>query len=357
MKITDIKLENLTVPLITPFKTALRTVNFIDDIVVKIKTDTGNIGLGEAAPTAVITGETKGSIVSAIENYIKPALLNNDITNMDYLINTLHKSILKNTSAKAAVDIALYDLYSQWLGKPLYKILGGSSNKIITDVTISLNEIDEMVRDSVIAVNNGFTILKIKLGDNMEKDIQRIIEIRKAVGENITIRIDANQGWSLKKTLKIIHKLEELDLNIELIEQPVPYYEIDSLKTITKNSTIKILADESVFNLRDAVYIITNGVADIINLKLMKTAGIYNAINIINFAKEYNVECMMGCMLESKISISAAAHLAAAKSNITMVDLDGVNLCRVDPIKGGAVFKKNEIILEEKAGIGFDIDK
>lgn len=353
MKIKDIKIENISVPLITPFKTALRTVNCIDDIVVKIETDTGNIGFGEAAPTAVITGDTKGSIVCAIEEFIKPKLIDIDISNMDYLIKTLNKSIMKNTSAKAAIDIALYDLYSQWLNKPLFKVLGGSKNKLITDITISLNKVDKMITDSIEAINKGFSILKVKVGNDYLKDIERITEIRKAVGNDIVIRVDANQGWSVKEALRIISKLEDLNLNIELIEQPVPYYDIEGMKIITKNTYTKILADESVFTPQDAITVIREKAADIINIKLMKTGGVFNALNIINIAEIYNIQCMMGCMLENKISVSAAAHLAAAKSNVTMIDLDGPNLCSIDPIKGGAIFNKNEIILQEKAGIGF----
>ena len=353
MKIIDIKIERLQAPLITPFKTALRTVTEIKDILVEIITDTGNVGFGEAAPTAVITGETEASIIYAIENLIKPKIIGLEICEIDVLNRILENCIIKNTSAKAAISIAIYDLYAQWLKQPLYKVIGGACNEIFTDITISLDCVDKMIEDSITAIKRGFNILKIKVGNDYIKDIERITEIRGAVGKDIALRIDANQGWSVKDSIKIINKLEDLDLDIELIEQPVPYYDLKGLKKVTESTSIKILADESIFTVKDAVTIITQEIADIINIKLMKCGGICNALNIINIAESYNVECMMGCMLESKVSVTAAAHIVAAKSNVTMVDLDGPNLCSRDSIQGGAEFKENRIILSDNIGIGF----
>lgn len=128
--------------------------------------------------------------------------------------------------------------------------------KITTDVTISVNEIDEMVKDSVEAINQGFNILKIKVGKEGQKDIERIKEIRKAVGDKIILRVDANQGWSPKEAVKIIRSLEDKNLNIELVEQPVKHDDLEGMKFVTQNTYTKILADESVFSPHDAVKIL-----------------------------------------------------------------------------------------------------
>jgi len=354
MIIKNIEVSEILVPLVTPFKTALRTVNAVNDIVVKIITDTGEIGYGEAAPTAVITGETKESIKSAVLNYIKPSIIDMEIDNLEGIMERLNSCILKNTSAKAAVDMAIYDLYAKKLNLPLYKILGGYRNEITTDITISVNEIDQMVQDSIKAVNEGFNFLKIKVGKEAEKDIERISEIRKAVGRNVILRIDANQGWTSKQAVKIISALEDKDLNVELVEQPVKYWDLEGMKHVTQNTYTKILADESVFSAQDAVKIITENAADLINIKLMKTGGIFNGLKICDIAEVYGVECMIGCMLESKISVSAAANLGAAKKIITMVDLDGPALCKIDPISGGPIFNGSNIKMSEKSGIGFN---
>lgn len=354
MIIKSIEVSEILVPLVTPFKTALRTVEAVNDIVVKIVSDTGEIGYGEAAPTAVITGETKESIKSAILNYIKPAIIGMEIDDLESIMEKLNSCIMKNTSAKAAVDMAIYDLYAKKLNSPLYKILGGYRNEITTDITISVNEIDQMVHDSIKAVNEGFNILKIKVGKDGEKDIKRIAEIRKAVGKKVSLRVDANQGWTSKQAVKIISALEDKDLNINLVEQPVKYWDLEGMKYVTQNTYTKILADESVFSAQDAVKIIQERAADLINIKLMKTGGIYNALKICDIAEIYGIECMIGCMLESKISVSAAAHLGAARKIITMVDLDGPALCKIDPISGGPIFCGSNIKMSDKVGIGFD---
>jgi o-succinylbenzoate synthase len=354
MIIKSIEVLEISVPLITPFKTALRTVETVNDILVKVLTDTGEIGYGEAAPTLVITGESKDSIKSAINNYIGPSILGMEIDNLELIMEKINSCILKNTSAKAAVDMAIYDLYAKKLKSPLYKILGGYKNSITTDITISVNNIDEMVQDSIKAVNDGFNILKIKVGKEGKRDIERIEEIRKAVGKDIVLRVDANQGWTSKEAVKIIRTLEDKDFNIDLVEQPVKYWDLEGMKYVTQNTYTKILADESVFSPLDAIKIIQERAADLINIKLMKTGGIYNALKICEIAEVYGVECMIGCMLESKISVSAAANLGAAKKIITMVDLDGPALCKFDPISGGPVFSGSNIKMSDKDGIGFE---
>lgn len=353
MKITDIQLGIISVPLIKPFKTALRTVDKINDVVVKVITDTEHIGYGEAPPTAVITGDTIGSIKCAIEEFIKPKIIGLYIEDIEEIMIRINNTLLKNTSAKAAVDMAIYDLFGQLYNAPLYKLLGGYRKEIITDITISVNSPEEMVQDSLDAVQKGYKNLKIKVGKESKADIERIQAIRKAVGAEITLRVDANQGWSPKEAVVTLRKMEDLGLDIELVEQPVKATDLIGLKYVTDNVSIPVLADESVFSPEDAIWIAQNRGADLINIKLMKTGGIYNALKICSIAETYGVECMIGCMLESKLSVSAAAHLAAGKRIITKVDLDGPGLCSIDPIEGGPIFEDSKITLSDEPGLGF----
>ncbi len=352
MIIKDIQIDEVQIPLVTPFKTALRTVDCVNDVIIKIETYTGEVGWGEAPPTAVITGDTKGSIVTAVREFILPAIRGMEIENLDGIMTKLHKSILKNSSAKAAVDMAVYDLYAKNLGKPLYKVLGGNKKEIQTDLTISVNAIDVMVEDSIKAVKQGFEILKIKVGKEGSKDIERMKAIRDAVGPSVLLRVDANQGWTAKEAVTIIRAMEDKNLNIELVEQPVSAHDFAGMQFVTANVATPILADESVFSAEDAIKLITARAADLINIKLMKTGGIYEALKICAIAETYGVECMIGCMLESKISVSAAAHLAAAKGIITKADLDGPSLCSLDPYLGGPLFQGPNIIMTETPGLG-----
>ncbi len=352
MKITDIRIGEISVPLKTPFKTALRTVNSVEDIIVEIHTDTGHVGYGEAPPTGVITGDTKGSIVGALKDHIIKSIIGMDIENFEEIMLKLDKCIVKNNSAKAAVDIALYDLYAQLYSSPLYKLLGGYKKEIITDITISVNDPEEMARDSIDAINRGFETLKIKVGKDASLDIERMKAIRKAVGHDVKLRIDANQGWKPKEAVKALRKMEDEGLDIEFVEQPVIAHDIEGLKYVTDNVSIPVLADEAVFSPEDALKIMQQRAADFVNIKLMKTGGIHNALKICSVAEIYGVECMIGCMLEAKVSVNAAVHLAAAKSIITKIDLDGPVLCSEDPVEGGAIFNEFRITLNNDPGLG-----
>lgn len=354
MKITDIQVSEISLPLVRPFKTALRTVDTVNDVVVRILTDEGAVGYGEAPPTAVITGDTKSSILCAVKDFIAPALIGMAVENMEGMQSKLHSAILKNTSAKAAVDMALYDLYGKRFGAPLWQLLGGARPELETDITISVNPIDEMVADSLAAVKQGFRVLKVKVGKEGKADVERIRAIRRAVGSDAVIRVDANQGWTAGQAISIIRAMEDAGLDIELVEQPVPAHDFEGMKAITRAVETPILADESVFSAEDAVKIIQNGAADLINIKLMKTGGIWKALQICSVADVYGVKCMMGCMLESRLSVAAGAHLAAAKGCITLCDLDGPSLCSSDPYTGGPVFDGPHIRMTGEAGIGVD---
>ncbi|MCB2295260.1 dipeptide epimerase [Clostridium algoriphilum] len=352
MKITDIEISSISVPLKRPFKTSLRTVNSVEDIVVMIKTDSGNVGFGEAPPTGVITGDTKGAILGAIDDHIKKTIIGMDVEHFEEILIKLNRCIVNNTSAKAAIDIALYDLYGQLYKTPLYKLLGGYKKELITDITISVNEPNEMAKDSLHAIGLGYKTLKVKVGKDSRTDILRLKAVRDIVGYDINIRIDANQGWKPKEAILTLRKIEDAGLNIEFVEQPVDAHDIEGLKFVTDNISIPVMADESVFSPMDALKILQTHAADFINIKLMKTGGIYNASKICSMAEIYGTQCMIGCMLESKISVTAAAHLASAKSIITKIDLDGPILCSEDPIIGGAVFNESFIELSTAPGLG-----
>lgn len=353
MKITDIELGMLRVPLKTPFKTALRTVDTVEDIVVLVRTDSGHTGHGEAPPTAVITGDTHGSIVEAIERHIKPRLIGQDISNLNHICGLIQNSMERNTSAKAAVEIAVYDLWGQLHGAPLYQMLGGGDPVITTDITISVDHIDKMVADSIAAVERGFDSLKIKVGKDIGLDIERVKAIHAAVEGRALLRLDANQGWTAKQAVYAMHALEDAGVLLELLEQPVKAADIEGLKYVTERVHTPVMADESVFGPSQVFDLIQRRAADIINIKLMKTGGISNAVRVADIAALYGVQCMIGCMLESAISVAAAVHLAVAKADaITKVDLDGPSLSRFNPVQGGVVFNESEITITDAPGLG-----
>lgn len=352
MKITQVKLGMISVPLRVPFKTALRSVESVEDVIVEIHTDTGHIGYGEAPPTGVITGDTTGAIIGALQDHLIKTIKGKDVDDFEDLMKAVNGCILKNTSAKAAVDMALWDLYGQLYKIPVYKLLGGSRKKIVTDITISVNSPDEMARDAVNAIERGYDCLKVKVGSNPSLDVERLSAIRQAIGNDCLLRIDANQAWAPKEAVKLLNQMQEKGLMIEFVEQPVKAHDFDGLKYVTERSYVPVLADESVFSPEDAVKIMQMRAADLVNIKLMKCGGIYNALKIASAAEVYGVECMIGCMLEAKVSVNAAVHLACAKQIITKIDLDGPVLCSEDPVIGGAVFHEKDITVSDEPGLG-----
>ena len=327
MKITEVRLGKLSVPLRVPFKTALRTVNSVEDVIVELRTDTGAVGYGEAPPTGAVTGDTTGAIIGAIQDHIAKSILGRDVDDFEDLLQTVQKCIVKNTSAKAAVDIALWDLYGQLYGIPVYKLMGGARKHIVTDITISVNDPEEMARDAVSAVERGYDCLKVKVGADPTLDVARLAAVRQAVGNDVCIRIDANQAWQPKEAVRILNQMQERGLALEFVEQPVKAQDLAGMKYVTERSYVPVLADESVFSPEDA-------------------------LKIASAAEVYGVECMIGCMLEAKISVNAAVELACAKKIITKIDLDGPVLCSEDPILGGAVFNEKEITVSDEPGLG-----
>ncbi len=353
MRIQDVSVARHAIPLKKPFKTALRTVEVAHLIVVKVTCDNGIIGYGEAPPTVVITGDSLESIESAILHTIKPALVGQNLIAYEQVFQLLHRLLAGNSSAKAAIDMALYDCISQNCGLPLYQFLGGYRDQLETDFTVSVNSPEEMSEDAAQYVQDGFTVLKIKVGkDDIKQDIVRIQEIRKRVGNQIKIRLDANQGWEAKEAIRSIRKMEEMGLEIELVEQPVKAHDIEGLKAVTDAVDTPIMADESVFSPRQAFEVLKLRAADLINIKLMKAGGIYKAQIINHMAEECGVECMVGSMIESRLGITAAAHFAASKKNITRFDFDAPLMLVKDLMEGGVTYQGRVICLPKRPGLG-----
>ncbi len=335
MHIQSIETYRLKVPLRTPFKTALRTVEQVDDLVVKLTLADGTVGFGEAAPTLVITGDSLYSMHAVIHQVFKPLLLGRSLQDFNVLLTQLQQAVVGNCSAKAAMEIALYDARARSLGLPLYQLLGGGVSELETDITISVNSCEQMVADAKAAVARGYRALKVKIGTDPILDVARVQAIAAALPPHIQLRLDANQGWTAKQTIAVMRQLEASGIQAQLLEQPVVAADVVGLTQISHQIQTPVLADEAVFDVTQALQILQNRSADFINIKLMKTAGISQALQIAQLAKSFRIPCMMGCMLESAISVAAAAHVASA-CGIQLIDLDGPELCSYDPVAKAA---------------------
>lgn len=351
MNIQSIQVQSESLPLKKPFKTALRTATEVENVFVYVRLEDGLIGVGAAAPTLAITGESKESIETILKTVLTPLLLGQDIRNIHQLSHMIERSCVANTSAKAALEIALYDALCQHLHLPLYQYLGGRTNRLTNDMTVSVGTVEEMREDARQIIKDGFSTLKIKVGKDWIKDVERIKAIREEVGKAVSIRVDANQGWTPRQAVSIIQALEHADTRLELIEQPVHASDIDGLKFIRQHVNTPIMADESLFSPQDALRLIKEDAVDFLNIKLMKTGGIRRAMQIADMAESANIPCMIGSMMESSISVLAAAHIATAHPNIQKIDLDAP-LWLANQDFDGIEFTGDEVHLTSLPGLG-----
>jgi o-succinylbenzoate synthase len=354
MKIVATHIYKFKIPMV-PFTIATGTMEYAQNVLIKVETDQGIIGYGECAAFPMIVGETQESCYTLAKNFASFWKGKNPLAIQERL-NELDLIIAGNYTAKSAFDMALYDIAAKAVNQPLYAYFGGQQKMIESDLTIGINSPQKMAEQAIDFVTKGVNILKVKLGKNPMEDVERIKAIRAAIGEQIIIRIDANQGWSKNDALWVLTKLAEY--NIEFCEQPMHKYFDDLLPALCKASPIPIMADESVFTHHDARKIIAQKACNSINIKFSKSGGIQEAIKIHDLAQIQQIPCMMGGMLESRLALSAKMHFAMAHDNIKYYDMDTCLLGHlVDPIIDGVQFTGMQLSIHDAPGIGATPDE
>lgn len=352
MKITGIHIDRVKVPLVEPFRISLGVITHAESAVVRIDTDEGLCGYGEGAPGVFVSGENLPGTVESIK-LMERDLIGVDPTDLEKVYWIMHKATAHAHCAKTAIDIACHDLLGKKAGLPVYKLLGGLDNYMDTDITVGINEPSYMAQKAAERVKQGFTEIKVKVGVDEKSDVERMRAIREAVGPEVKIRVDANQAWTAKEALRMIEKLNEYDL--ELVEQPVAYDDLEGLSFVTHHTTVPIMSDESCFIAKDALKLIERRAVDIVNIKLMKCGGLREAMKINALCEAAGITVMLGCMAEeTNIGITAAASLGAALKNITRADLDATFSLADLPFQGGVGREVNKhLVLPEEAGFGF----
>lgn len=353
MKIERFTVYNPTLEMDSPFVTSLRRVNSLETVILKIETDNGYSGWGEAPTSPQVTGETPDSSLAALD-LVLPKLLGEEPFNREGIHGKMASLLKGNSASKAGVDIALHDLLGRILGEPLWKLLGGfRSNRMCTDFTVSLMEPEDMAKKAKELVSEGFSSLKIKLGGKPGLDLERLKEIDASTGGKASYRIDANQGWTRTESLRFIEGINDID--VEFIEQPVKDEDLSGMKTIRQRSSVPIMADESVHGPESAAEVIRRGAADYLNIKLSKAGGFWPALKVSALAEASHVPCMVGGMSSTGILATAAAHFAAGRSIISFRDLDmGTSISENVIEKGGSYLEGNCRVLAEGSGLGID---
>jgi L-alanine-DL-glutamate epimerase-like enolase superfamily enzyme len=348
--IKQIEVYPVTLGYKEPFRIAPGASIESKNVVVKIITDYGVVGWGESSPSERVTGETAETVIRTLDK-IAPKLIGMCPLRIEQNVELMDSLVDKNPAAKAAIDIALHDILGKTGHKPLFMLMGGYRNEVLTDITLGIKSPKEMAEDAVKAVKKGFKALKVKVGVDPIEDVERIKMIRDAVGSKIQLRIDANQGWTPRQALEALNKMKKF--NIQFAEQPVPAENLKGLVEVRKNSPIPIMADESVHSPEDALRLIQAEAVDFINIKLMKSGGILKGRKIAAVAEAAGIPCIIGCMGESEIGIAAGTHLAAAVKNIQHADLDSDLLLKDKLVKkGGTKVKDSMRVFSRQYGLG-----
>lgn len=354
MKICRIEGWVANFKLAVPYTIAYETINTCRNVFLRLETTGSITGFGCAAPDAYITGETTETVMQAIRQVVEPTLKGADPLRLAKLILRLKVRLRKQPSAIAAVDMALHDILGKVAGLPLWRILGGFRRGMMTSFTIGILPIDETVTRAQDLMLKGFKSLKLKGGANVEEDIEKIIKIRERVGKKVELRFDANQGYTLEQARLFVE--ETRAAGVELIEQPTPRGDDNLLGVVTARVSIPVMADESLMNLRDAFVLAKRDLADMVNVKLMKVGGIYEALQISAVARSAGFQVMVGCMDEAALSIAAGLHFALAQPNVDYADLDGHFDLIDDPTDGAVIFRNGILYPTNRPGLGFNLN-
>lgn len=364
-------------PLLRPFVTAARRTESVEYVVAEVELADGTIGQGSAAETVAVTGESADTIKGALTGPLRAAVEGGHGTIVE-LSARVAGALDGATSAKAALEVALHDAWARSVGAALVELLGGRvdggaadgsgigdgglgggrggglEGGLVNDMTISLESPETMAARTREAVAGGEQILKIKLGHDIAEDRERLAAVLDAA-PGIRLRLDANQGWDPAQAIEILSGFEADGLPIDLVEQPVPAADLEGLARVRAAVGIPIMADESVWDAEDARRLVDAGAVDLLNIKLAKTGGLRGALAIADVAQEAGLECMVGAMMEPRISITAAAHLAVAHPAITMIDLDPPFWFASDVPAGG--YTQTDGVLRLVGGPGLGLER
>ncbi len=351
MKIKKVRsrIEHFT--LSRPYAIAFRSVDDVEMGLVELETETGLVGRGCASPEPHVTGETREACAAALGEDRIAWLEGRDLRTLPALCRELAQGMEKTPAARAALDMALFDLMAQHLDVPLVEMLGRAHDALPTSITIGIKPVEATLDEADEYLSRGFRVLKVKLGHSLEEDLERLHKLRRRIGPEAKIRVDPNQGYSPQEVTTFVQRTAELD--IEFIEQPMPADRVDALRELPESTRRRIAADEMLLSEGDALDLVAPRPAcGIFNIKLMKCGGVAAALRIADLADVAGVELMWGCMDESIISISAALHAALASPATRYLDLDGsLDLSR-DVVSGGFSLTDGVLRTLDAPGLG-----
>ncbi len=353
MQIKNIKVWKMDLGNTKPYTIAFKTVDEVLNAFVEITLSNGLTGIGAANPSEYVTGENLDQTLASLTDANLEFLKGRDIREINQLLFEVTIKFPKTPAARAALDIALHDAFTKYLGIPLVKYLGQKIQAMPTSNTIGIKNVEETLKETDDYVKRGFKAIKVKIGKDLEEDIERLVKMREKHGKKMAIRIDANQGYTAGQTIEFYNRTKSLD--IELIEQPLPAKAVAEMRQLPPEVRQVIAADESLLSPKDALELVKPPRAvGIFNIKLMKCGGIGQGIQIANIGLQEGLDLFWGCNDESIVSITAGLHVAFACSNTKYIDLDGSLDLAKDAVKGGFILEDGIMRCSDKPGLGVE---
>lgn len=355
MQITKVDIFQIDVPLKEPFIISYHRFETMPAIIIKIYTDAGVTGYGESVPDEHVTGESVYSVMAALKHQLVPAILHTDPTNIKQIHKKMNQALVSNGAAKAAIDIACYDILGKQAHLPVYKLLGGrKETRLSIPRVLSILEPAVLAKQAQEAVNEGYDELKMKLGTTPEEDVARVKAVREATGPEVLIRVDVNQGWETVQTAR--HTMKQLEpYDVTWVEQPIRQMDVSFFKQLKQSVVQPLMADESMVNAQNLRTLIEDASVDYINIKLMKSGGIYPAYQLATQAELFGIGCQIGSMVETSIASAAGFHVAAAKDNIIATEISGPT--KFTEEIGDLSYELPFVNLPNKKGLGIEVNE
>ena len=356
MKISKVDIFPLRVPLKRSFRNAHVVRSHQDSIVLRVQTDEGLEGLGNVDPDPGYSEEGFSDTLAAIRK-LADHLIGLDPFNIVAVLERMDKVIPANLDAKAAIEMALFDLKGKALGVPVCSLLGGKvREEIYLNAWIGMLPPDEAAREADDWLQKGFRSAKIKVGSGVEQDRDRVKAVREAVGKKMALRVDANEAYTVDEAIRLAKALSPFDLF--LFEQPVPRGDLDGMARVRKAVDIPVMADEAILGSETLVQVIKKEAADIVKVKVMKQGGLYRTVHMVQIAESAGITCVIGHGFGLTINTLAEIHVAASCNNI----LDGCEF--VGPLKMQKDVVKNPLHMEggkvrvpDDSGLGCGLDE
>ncbi len=357
--IKSVSVKVIELPLKKQWKISLYSQNTRPHAVVKIVTEDGVVGYGEASPSPAFMGETGYTMEVAINRNLGPAIIGANVFDVDAIHEKMNFAIYGNYAAKSAIDIALYDIMGKILNVPVYKLLGGGMyrDKVALSWVIGMQDLDSSIEEAREKLAEGYRVIKVKVGTSPEIDYNLLKRIREELGYDFPMRLDANQGYDYRTALTTFKRLEEFGL--ESIEQPVSRGDIQGMSMLRNRLETPIMADESVSDYHSVMNVIREKACDIVNIKVGKVGGLTIAKKIVSCLEAEGLTATAGSNLEVGIGSSASIHFVAS-SNIVNIPNDlllGGPLHQYDLISNNFEVKDGYVTVPQTAGLGIEVDE